>query len=171
MYTVDEHDELVELEGVPPSSAGAPMPIVLADECRVLLAYLVQEREIWQHGPTDRLTSPDSADESAALVEFLLPRAHLFGSPNDEALHGHPLHERGLLPYGAYEVRHSSWVRSLERMNRVHSAHDPARFARLRHYVFTFHDSTFECVAEGLAVSRHDESRQRLLAEMQRRLA
>ena len=73
-------------------------------------------------------------------------------------------------PYGIYEVRHSSWVRALERMNRVHSGHDPERFARLRHYVFTFHDSTFECVAEDVQVSRHEGPLRRLLAEMQRRL-
>ena len=170
MYRVDEHDELLELEGVPPSSAGAPMPVVLADERRVVLAYLVQERELWQEGPAVSDTSSDSTEEPAALVEFILPRAHLFGSPNDEALRGHPLHERGLRAYAAYEVRHSSWVRGLEQMNRVHSAHAPARFALLRHYLFTFHDSTFECVAEGLQVSRHEWPRQRLLAEMQRRL-
>jgi hypothetical protein len=32
-------------------------------------------------------------------------------------------------------------------MNSVHPHHDREGFARLRHYVFAFHDSTFECVA------------------------
>ena len=91
-------------------------------------------------------------------------------SRDDEALHGHPLYDRGLRRYGAYELRHSSWVRALERMNRVHPRHSPERFARLRHYVFTFHDSTFECVAEGLQVAEHPGPLRRLLVEMQRRL-
>ena len=169
MYTVDEHDEVVELAEVPPASAGAPMPVVMADDRRVLLAYLVQQRELWMGGPLSA-DEADAVEEAAAIAEFIQPRSHSFGSPNDEALHGHPLHARGLQPYGAYEVRKSSWVRGLERRNRVHSAHDPERFARLRHYVFTFHDSTFECVAEGLRISQHAESRARLLLEMQRRL-
>jgi len=32
-----------------------------------------------------------------------------FGGPNDEALGGHPLYERGLGRYGVYEVFNSSW--------------------------------------------------------------
>jgi hypothetical protein len=59
---------------------------------------------------------------------------------------------RGLAPYGEFEVVASSWIRSLERMNRVHPRHDAARFAELRHFIFTFHDKTFECVAKGVSV-------------------
>ena len=169
MYSVDQNDQVVGLPDLPPSSAGAPMPIVLADDQRLLLAYLVQERELWQ-GPPAPVSGSEHFAEPVALVEFLLPRVHLFGSPNDEALRGHPLHQRGLRPYGAYEVRDSSWVRALKGMNSVHSSHDPDRFARLRHYVFTFHDSTFECVAEGLKASEHDGPMGRALAEMERRL-
>jgi hypothetical protein len=77
----------------------------------------------------------------------------MFGSPNDEAFHGHPLAERGLGPYGAYRVEDSSWIRRLERMNSVHPRHDPERFRALTHCVLSFHDSTFECVAEGVRFS------------------
>jgi hypothetical protein len=44
-------------------------------------------------------------------------------------------------------VEQSSLVRRLERMNSVHEYHDPKRFWALTHYIFTFKDSTFECVA------------------------
>ena|SRR5687768_7044422 len=169
MYSVDEKDEVVKLENVPPSSVGAPMPIVLADDRRVLLCYFVQEREFWQDGTAEDIAF-GASEEAAALVEFTQPRTHLFGSPNDEALHGHPLYERGLRQYGAYEVRHSSSVRELERLNRVHSGHAPERFARLRHYIFTFHDSTFECVAEGLQATEYRGAMRDVLAEMQRRM-
>lgn len=42
MYEVDRHDKVVLLEGVPQSSVGAPLPVVVADEHRVFLIYLVQ---------------------------------------------------------------------------------------------------------------------------------
>lgn len=32
-------------------------------------------------------------------------------------------------------------------MNSVHRRHDPKIFEAFTHYIFTFHDSTFECVA------------------------
>ncbi len=73
----------------------------------------------------------------------------MFGPPNDEAFAGHPLASRGLQPYGAFEVLASSWIRQLERMNAVHRHHDPEDFAVYRHIVLAFHDSTFECIAEG----------------------
>src|SRR5262249_17748356 len=76
--------------------------------------------------------------------------AHYFGPPNDEALSGHPLYRKGLRHYGVCEVKNSSWVRALERMNRVHPSHHPRMFSRYRHFVFTFHDTTFECIAGGI---------------------
>ena len=77
----------------------------------------------------------------------------MFGPPNDETFSGHPLADRGLHPYAVFEVRDSSWIRKLERMNSVHHRHNRERFLEgLRHFVFAFHDSTFECVAHGFEV-------------------
>jgi hypothetical protein len=73
---------------------------------------------------------------------------HRFGPPNEDAFSGHPLANRGLRSSGAFRVDNSSLVRQLERMNSVHNRHDPKRFQILKHYIFTFHYSTFECVAE-----------------------
>lgn len=143
MYEVDENDRVVALEGIPPSSAGAPEPVIIADERRVILAYRVQSAEIWDR-KTVRIEDPEGK-EPIALIR-LESRAHMFGPPNEEAFSGHPLASRGLRPYGAFRIEGSSWIRKLERMNRVHRAHEPARFHTLQHLVFAFHDSTFECV-------------------------
>jgi hypothetical protein len=60
------------------------------------------------------------------------------------------LASRGLGYYGIFEVVGSSWVRELEEMNRVHPNHNPRRFDKLRHFIFMFHDNTFEVIAEGV---------------------
>ena len=52
----------------------------------------------------------------------------------------------------AFEVKESSWIRRLERMNSVHPYHRPETFWQLRHLIFAFHDSTFECVCRGFDV-------------------
>jgi hypothetical protein len=93
-----------------------------------------------------------------ALVSFSYPYAHMFGPPNDEAFQGHPLESRGLRPYAVFEVLESSWIRHLERMNSVHAHHRPERFDKYHHFVFAFHDTTFECVAESFSVSLHTGS-------------
>jgi hypothetical protein len=109
------------------------MPVVLACDDTLLLCYE---------------TAPNNAE--VAAVTFARPKAHYLGPPNDEALSGHPLASRGLVAYGIFEVLSSSWVRSLSDINRVHHLHDPNRFSKLRHFVFTFHDATFEIVAEAV---------------------
>lgn len=50
-------------------------------------------------------------------------------------------------PYAAWEVRNSSWIRTLERMNSVHPYHSSGLFNDFRHFIFAFHDTTFECIA------------------------
>ena len=42
------------------------------------------------------------------------------------------------------EIRESSWIRRLERMNAVHPYHKPEHFVDYRHFVFAFHDRTLK---------------------------
>ena len=170
MYSVDELDRVVPLDDVPQSSVGAPLPAVLCDERRLLLAYLLQEDTSDWNGTSVRTVDLESPGEPLALVEFSGYGSFMFGAPNDEAFNGHPLYSRGVHPYGAFLIEDSSWVRQLERMNSVHPYHNPKRYEQLKHYVFAFHDSTFECVAEGFTVTEHFGSLAEILIEMQKRL-
>jgi hypothetical protein len=156
MYEVDNQDEVHELDGVPQSSIGAPVPIIVGDEHRVVLAYYLQARTAGWNGQTVRLVGPTEASEPLAIVRFAFCYAHMWGPPNDEAFHGHPLASRGLHPYGAFEVQKSSWIRRLERMNSVHEHHRPEAFWKRRHLIFAFHDTTFECVCDGFDVTVSD---------------
>jgi len=147
MYEVDEKDRVVELEGIPQSSAGAPLPLIIANEHRVVLAYFVHSPPLWDDRTrTVRIVDQEGKDPIALVC--LECHAHMFGPPNDEAFSGHPLASRGLHPYGAFRIESSSWIRKLERMNRVHDRHHPEHFHALQHLVFAFHDSTFECACD-----------------------
>jgi hypothetical protein len=172
VYSLDteSRDAVHALDDVPPSSLGAPLPLVLADDSRLVLAYIVHEPDPAWDGTWTEIVSPESPDALIALVAFPVYYASSFGPPNDDALSGHPLYPRGLRPYGAYEVLRSTWIRRLERMNAVHPQHRPERYASRRHFVFTFHDSTFECVADRFDVSTRRGSLRDSLLEMQRLL-
>ena len=170
MYSVDSQDRLLALHDVPQSDVGAPSPIVLSDEHVTLLAYVVQGEPLPDDGRILTDADLEMLVEEMALVEFQRCRSYMFGSPNDEAFDGHPLANRGLYPYGAFEVQDSSWIRQLERMNSVHPRHRGDWLQRLRHFVFAFHDSTFECVAQGFTISNYRGSWEGLLSEMHRRL-
>jgi hypothetical protein len=138
----------------------------MGDEHTLLLAYLLENRSSDWDGSTIRVVGPSSEDEPIALVEFKRYDAYMFGPPNDEAFDGHPLYGRGLHPYGAFVIKGSSWIRQLARMNSVHPYHKAERYAKLRHYIFAFHDSTFECVAEGFEIAIHKGSMKEILPEM-----
>lgn len=152
MYTSNGKDRVVQLNDIPQSSVGAPLPIVTADEHQAAVAFYRQETPLDWKGSSVRVIDYTS-DEPWAIVVFGRCYALMFGPPNDEAFHGHPLASRGLQPYGAYVIAESSWLCQLERMNAVHRRHDPAAFMGHRmHFVLSFHDSTFECIASGYRV-------------------
>lgn len=149
MYVIDGFDRVELLDDLPQSSVGAPCPLVLGDEYTTVVAYYVESPEPDWTGERVRVVEPEESAEPAALVRFRGVCAAMFGPPNDEAFHGHPLAGRGLRPYSAAEVHESSWIRTLERMNSVHPDHQPEQYAQLHHFILAFHDSTFECVASG----------------------
>lgn len=148
-YVVDERDSVIELHDLPQSSVGAPCPIVLAGEHSLAVAYFPQDTPADWDGTTVRVVGPGTSGEPAIIVRFARPYASMFGPPNDEAFAGHPLAARGLRPYGAFEVQHSSWIRRLEKMNSIHPCHRPEHFSIYRHFILVFHDTTFACVATG----------------------
>lgn len=80
-------------------------------------------------------------------IRFLRCWLAKFGYPNDEALPGHRLYKKGLLPYGCYEVVNSEWIEEILRANKVMFPQVKAFKPDARHFIFSFHDSTFECVA------------------------
>ncbi|MDR6395215.1 hypothetical protein [Herbaspirillum seropedicae] len=122
---------VVLLDSWPIPSSSSEVTL-LATETKLCLRYFTPKDEI-------------------ALIQFPLVNSFRFGSPNDEALGGHPLAQFGLKRYSVHRIENSSWLAELDRRNAVHPNHDSSRFmADLVHYVFTFQDSTLECaVREG----------------------
>jgi hypothetical protein len=112
-----------------PQPAVVAEPRLCADDSALLLRYR-------------------TAEDKIVVVRFPLCTYVAFGAPNDEALGGHPLYSRGLKHYSVHEVACSSLIEMLERRNSVHPRHERESYLRdKRHYVFTFQDSTLECVA------------------------
>jgi hypothetical protein len=154
MYAVTSADLPIEVTSAPQSSIGAPCPAIVASENSLRLVYYLEEDRLapdWRSVPVKPEAANDSK-ELCAVVVFSFPYAHMFGPPNDEAFGGHPLASRGLEPYSVYEVASSSWIKALAKMDSVHPYHRAERFNTLKHYIFSFHDSTFECVAQSFSI-------------------
>lgn len=144
--------KLIELADIPQSSVGAPIPTILADESRVSLIFYLDNRDPKWDGTTVRVVGSENEKEPVAVIRYNRPYMHSFGPPNDEAITGHPLAKIGLQSYAAYEVVRSHWIHELCSRNRVHPYHTDKMFAQYKHYILTFHDSTFEIGAESYEV-------------------
>jgi hypothetical protein len=166
MYSIDEKDRVIPIKEIPQSSIGAPIPVVFSDEFVTVVAFYLEDISDDWDGTSVRIVSKETEGEPLALVKFSICYASMFGPPNDEAFGGHPLSKLGLEPYGAFLIENSSWIRGLEQMNSVHPCHRPERFRALKHYVLSFHDSTFECVADDYTVELHESSLKKILPRM-----
>jgi hypothetical protein len=111
-----------------PQPSSSPEAIVFATETKLFLRY-------------------STANDESAIIQFPLVKTFQFGSPNDETLGGHPLAKLGLKYYSVHRIENSPWIAELERRNSMHPNHNKDRFLKdTVHYVFTFQDSTLECV-------------------------
>ncbi|MFN3650974.1 MAG: hypothetical protein ACK47B_15470 [Armatimonadota bacterium] len=148
---------------------GAPLPHLLRSDYRTLLSFYARE-PVRDESAIKISTATDPDEELLAVVEFTGCVSAKLGSPNDEVQNGHALYRRGLDSYTAQRVVHSRWLAELEAINSVHACYNPARWAELSHYVFWFHDTTFECIAKSYTVELHRESLAAMLERMCRRL-
>jgi hypothetical protein len=120
---------------------GAPLPHLLQNDYRTFLVFFLPD-----DGPDGTYAYPSSL----AVVEFKRCICTKMGTPNDEV--GHPLSGRGFRRYRPLLVENSLWIKELEAINSVHSGYRPDSWSNLNQYIFGFHDSTFECVAESFFV-------------------
>ena len=126
--------------------AGAPMPVLLSG-LRTFVAFYLSVNDPLFDGTNPRVRDPH-ADHGIGVVEFKRVTSVKIGSPNDEVLRGHPLWGSGLEPYSAHEVKNSLWIAELMEVNRAHERFDESQWSGRRHFIFTFHDETLECVAK-----------------------
>jgi len=124
---------------VPECDSGATMPVVLADDSRMVFGYRL----------------PQHAKHDFALFRIDLCLIHKFGYPNDEALRGHRYSDAGFDYYNAYEVVGSEWIDEMNRANAVSFPGDLNAFQSSKHFIFSFHDTTLEfvCDEEPVAVT------------------
>jgi hypothetical protein len=150
---------------------GAPMPQLMVNDNRALLAFLLSEQNPDWDGTFVTVKSPsDEAPEPLALVEFDSCVSAKLGAPNEEVFEGHPLNGKGLEPYSAQRVVNSRWLKEIEGINSVHRMYRPESWRDRTHFIFWFHDSTFECLARSYKVETYRASMKEVLGRMMERL-
>jgi hypothetical protein len=159
MQTTVATETVVELDiGVVPEAAVSGV-VVLQDEYATYLTFNAMSKRA--DGKRD--------DSGTAIITFKRCLLTKFGYPNDESRAGHPLYERGLQFYGVFEVLKSSWASAVVAQNRRSFPTTDDHYAG-RHFIFTFHDSTFECLANDLVVELSRDPYEQILTRLSSRL-
>ena len=135
MHTSSGPEQVVELDLGIVREAAISGALVLQSELSTFLTFNAMRAD----GQGRRV------DAGSAVVEFRRCLRTKFGLPNDEALAGHPLAQLGLDAYGVFEVLNSRWRTEAEAENRV--CFPATDYSEFWHFIFTFHDSSFECLA------------------------
>src|SRR5262249_31836245 len=125
-------DDIVELDlGVRPEAAVSGV-VCLQTELAIFLTFNAMRA-------TDRMSrggGPYMEDAGTAVVEFKRCLVSRFGYPNDEARWDIPQYKD--VSYGIYEVRNSSWIKDVVRMNRYRFPNTKDDYVS-RHFLFAFH--------------------------------
>lgn len=122
-----EQDRVVPIP-VPDPDVVQPLPIILAKDGALVLSYMAFVGRKDQH----------------IVVTFHVAYAHRFTPIDKKGLAAHPLAARGLKADGAFEVKGSSWA--------------PGGCGpHAKHYVFSFKDALFECLADGFGSETIEE--------------
>jgi hypothetical protein len=153
-----KHDKVVRFDiGFEPE-AGVSGPVLLQTDDYVFLTFNAV-----------RMTSAGKRGTvGIGIIELERCCVTKFGYPNDEALAGHPLYKRGLQAYGVFEVLGSSWIQQMTEQNRVNFPNTSD--SEQRHFIFTFHDSTFECVADSLQATLSIEPYEQISRQISQRV-
>ena len=143
---------------------GAPLPQLLMNDYKAYLTFYVDVPDPNWDGTYANVVDPKSDDTvSLALVDFKHCLIAKLGSPNDEVLHGHALEGKGLEGYTPLIVKNSKWISEIKSINKVHNQYREEVWESYNHYLFGFHDTTFECIAKSFDVELYNKSMGELL--------
>ncbi len=117
---------------------GAPNPMIFSDESDLLVLFYVSGQK----------------DTEMTLALFRNYASYKFGLPREDCIPNHPLYKYGLERFGFFEAGDSSWIKEIKKINKEDHAFSKEYFDNLKHYIFTFHDSTFECVSKDFSIHK-----------------
>ena len=159
------------IEWSPQWSAGAPMPQVFSNGLKTFLIYHIDENEPnWDGSYVTMVDNTSEETYPLALVEFIKPHSHKFGTVNDEAANGHPLYERGLELYSAHTVENSNWIEELKTIHKVHPYYNEDSWDDQKHFLLFFHDEMFEIIAKDFKIETHNATFLTLATEAIKRM-
>ncbi|TKG87908.1 hypothetical protein EYV94_27850 [Puteibacter caeruleilacunae] len=142
--------KLTEITGLLNIDVGAPTPTIISNDSNLYLMFYSNADSI--------VNDPSQASSSVNnrriyVLKFNLFFNYKFGMPGNEIIIGHPYSELGLQPYSFYQLEESDWIKDLMKIDSFHPYYNKEKWIDFKHYILTFHDNMFECIAKDFEIS------------------
>ena len=133
---------------------GAPSPIILSNDSELFIAFYADiERPFGLPQKCNTIY-----DTGIFALKFKVYLKYLFGLPGEETIQGHPYSKLGMKSYSFYELKNSDLIKSLQEIEQVHPQYNEDKWKMYKHYILTFHDNMFECIAQDFEVREENIS-------------
>lgn len=140
--------ELVEIKGLFEMDYGSPSPMILSNDNELFIAFYADKQSSTLI-PKERNIIYDTGIFALKFKVFL---KYSFGLPGNETMQGHPYSKLGMKACSFYELRNSDLIKSLLDIEKFHPNYNPEKWKLYNHYILTFHDNMFECIAQGFEI-------------------
>lgn len=131
--------KLIEIKEDFTISYGALCPVLLSDDYQLRLFFY-----------------NNSNNNERVELRFMSYSFFSFSPPNDEALNGHPYYELGLVSCGFFELLDSDLINKVKSYGRHHPYYNPKAYDDSHHYIITFKEQLFECIASQHEFETHE---------------
>lgn len=146
--------ELIEIKDLFEMDFGAPSPTIISNDSELYIAFYANKKSI-STTPQERNTIYDTGIFALKFNVFL---KYMFGLPGEETIQGHPYSKLGMKPYSFFELKNSDLIKSLQDIEKIHPNYNPEKWKIYKHYILTFHDNMFECIAQNFEIREENTS-------------
>lgn len=148
--------ELLEIKGIFEMDCGSPSPIIISNDNELIIAfYADKESSLSLSIPTERNMVHDTGIFALKFKRYL---KYKFGLPGNETIQWHPYTKLGMKSFSFYELKDSNFIRELEDIEKKHPYYNSQKWNLYKHYILTFHDNMFECIAQDFEIRQENIS-------------
>lgn len=137
--------KLHEIKGLFNMDSGAPSPIITSNDNEFCVCFYID--------------NGDDNNLDICILKFPHYLIYIFGMPSNETLHGHFYNKLGIESYAFYELIDSDLIKQLKDMDKCHPYYHSEKWKEYHHYIITFHDNMFECVAKSYSIKKSNASK------------
>ncbi len=146
--------KLTEIKGLFEIDYGSPSPTIISNDNELFIAFYA-DKERTSSGPQERNTIYDTGIFALKFKDYL---KYTFGLPGNETIQGHPYSKLGMKSFSFYELNNSDLIKALQEIEKVHPYYNPEKWKTYKHYILTFHDNMFECIAQDFEIREENTS-------------